>query len=89
MAAAAVQVPRQPDISYAPNYDSYIDRIKRRQENEKLDKSLPEGFPAKLESDLVWDGRHLAETYDWNYILTESDITEIDKALHHFKCKPP
>ncbi|KAM0251464.1 hypothetical protein ACHAQJ_008172 [Trichoderma viride] len=85
MAAAAVQVPRQPDITYAPNYDNYISRIKRRQENEKLEKSLPEGFPAKLESDLVWDGRNLGETYDWNYVLTESNIAEIDQALRHFK----
>lgn len=89
MAAAAVQILRQPDIEYAPNYDNYISRVKRRQENENLAKSLPEGFPAKLESDLVWDGRNLAETYDWNYVLTESDIAEIDQALRHFQCKQP
>jgi hypothetical protein len=88
MAAAAVQAPRQPDISYAPNYENYLNRIKRRQETEKLNKSLPDGFPAKLESDLVWDGRNLADTYDWNYVLTESDIAEVDQALRHFKCKP-
>ncbi|KAL7811937.1 hypothetical protein V8C26DRAFT_407627 [Trichoderma gracile] len=85
MAAAAVQAPRQPDISYAPDYENYLDRVKRRQETEKLDNSLPDGFPAKLESDLVWDGRNLADTYDWNYVLTESDIAEVDQALRHFK----
>lgn len=88
MAAAAVQIPRQPDIAYAPDYDNYLSRVKRRQENEKLENTLPAGFPTKLESNLVWDGRNLAETYDWNYVLTESDIAEIDEALGHFKCEP-
>lgn len=87
MATAAIQVPRQPDISYAPDYDNYLSRIKRRQESEKLENTLPDGFPTKLESNLVWDGRNLAKTYDWNYVLTESDIAEIDAALRHFKCE--
>lgn len=93
MAAAAVQAPvlagpvGQPDISYAPILDIYEKRTKKRLEDEKLDKSLPEGFPTKLESDLVWDGTTLAETYDWNYVLTQDNIAEIDEALKHFKCK--
>lgn len=95
MSAAAVQtqppVPTgplgQPDIAYTPNFDSYQARVKRRQETEKLDKSLPQGFPQKLVSDLVWDGRDLADKYDWNYVLTEADLKEIDDALKHFKCE--
>lgn len=95
MSAAAVQtqppVPTgplgQPDIAYTPNFDSYQARVKRRQETEKLDKSLPQGFPQKLVSDLVWDGRDLADKYDWNYVLAEADLKEIDDALKHFKCK--
>ncbi|GKT45894.1 taurine hydroxylase-like protein SAT17 [Colletotrichum spaethianum] len=91
MAAAAVQAPSlpgppgQPDIAYTPNHDNYLARIKRRQEKESLEKSLPEGFPQKLESKLVWDGNTLAEHYDWNYILTEADKKEIDEALNYFK----
>lgn len=92
MATAAVQAPSrpgppgQPDIDYTPNLDNYLARIKRRQEQEKLEKTLPQGFPLKLESKLVWDGNTLGESYDWNYILTDADKKEIDEALQHFKC---
>ncbi|KAK0370590.1 TfdA family Taurine catabolism dioxygenase TauD [Colletotrichum limetticola] len=91
MAAAAVQAPfyagppGQPDIGYAPIYESFVARTKRRQEQENLDKSLPTGFPQKLESKLVWDGNTLAEHYDWNYVLTDANKEEIDDALGHFK----
>lgn len=99
MATAAVQTvqpvpivvpPRpegQPDIGYTPDYDKYQRRIKSRQQNETLSKTLPTGFPAQLKSDLVWDGNTLAETYDWNYVLTEADKAEVDAALQHFKCE--
>jgi hypothetical protein len=91
MAAAAVQAPfraspaGQPDIGYTPDHDKYLARIKRRQETEKLDKSLPPGFPEKLQSDLVWNGDDLLRHYNWNYVLTEADIEEIEAALRHFK----
>ncbi|KAF6829600.1 TfdA family Taurine catabolism dioxygenase [Colletotrichum musicola] len=91
MAAAAVQAPSlpgppgQPDIGYTPNHDNYLARVKRRHEQEKLENTLPEGFPQKLESQLVWDGNTLAEDYDWNYVLTEADKKEVDDALRHFK----
>ncbi|GJD03995.1 taurine catabolism dioxygenase TauD [Colletotrichum higginsianum] len=91
MAAAAVQAPTlpgppgQPDIAYTPSHDNYLARIKRRQEKEKLEKTLPEGFPQRLESKLVWDGNTLAQHYNWNYVLTDADKKEIDEALNHFK----
>ncbi|KXH40623.1 TfdA family Taurine catabolism dioxygenase TauD [Colletotrichum salicis] len=91
IAAAAVQAPfhagppGQPDIGYAPNHDSFVARTKLRQELETLEKSLPVGFPQKLESKLVWDGNTLAEHYDWNYILTDADKKEVDDALGYFK----
>ncbi|CCC09604.1 hypothetical protein SMACR_03635 [Sordaria macrospora] len=90
MATVAVQIPAsgpvgQPDIGYTPDHDKYLERVKRRRETEKLEKSLPPGFPQRLDSDLVWDGNTLAETYDWNYRLTEEDINEIESALRHFK----
>jgi len=89
--AATVQPPfqlgpvGQPDIEYTPDHDKYLARVKFRHENEKLDKTLPPGFPSKLDSELVWDGNDLAERYDWNYQLTLDDITEIESALRHFK----
>ncbi|KAK3349776.1 hypothetical protein B0T25DRAFT_610767 [Lasiosphaeria hispida] len=77
--------PGQPDISYAPDHDKYLARIKRRTETEHLDKTLPPGFPKKLESRLVWDGSDLHERYDWNYWLTDEDLAEIEAGLTHFK----
>ncbi|KAL2158695.1 hypothetical protein VTH06DRAFT_4177 [Thermothelomyces fergusii] len=83
--AAPSGPPGQPDIGYLPDHDKYLARAKRRQETENLTKILPPGFPEQLESDLVWDGNTLAETYDWNYHLTEDDLAEIDSALRHFQ----
>ncbi|KAM5344758.1 hypothetical protein ACJ41O_010620 [Fusarium nematophilum] len=89
--AAAVQPPPltgpigQPDITYAPQLDKYLARAKRRQETETLRTTLPAGFPQKLVSDLVWDGKDIAARHDWNYHLTDEDISEIDEALRGFK----
>ncbi|KAF4970368.1 hypothetical protein FZEAL_10060 [Fusarium zealandicum] len=85
MAAAATGPALQPDIAYTPNYESYSARVKRRQEAANLDTSLPPGFPSKLESDLVWDGKDLASKFDWSYRLTDHDINEINAAVKHFK----
>ncbi len=94
MAAAATLNPvfpagpvGQPDIAYAPNWDTYQARAQRRVEEEKLAKALPDGFPTKLQSELVWDGATVSDRYQWWYKLTESDIAEVDSALQHFKSK--
>lgn len=86
MANVTAPLPVRPDISYTPDLAKYQVRIKRRHALEKLETSLPEGFPAQLESKLVWEGQSLAESYNWNYELTGSDIEEIEAALHHFQC---
>jgi hypothetical protein len=79
--------PGQPDIDYTPNLGKYHARVKRRKENERLEKSLPERFPQKLQSNLVWDGTDITSRYNWTYELTEDEIKEIEAALSHFKCK--
>ncbi|EGX89135.1 taurine catabolism dioxygenase [Cordyceps militaris CM01] len=92
MAAAATLQPTfaagpvgQPDIAYAPNWDAYQARTRRRVEDENLSNTLPAGFPANIASALVWDGATVSDTYQWWYRLTESDIAEINSALKHFK----
>lgn len=75
----------QPDIEYTPDYNKYLARAKFRQENEKLETNLPPGFPPKLDSELVWDGNDLAESYNWNYQLSVEDLNEIKSALQFFK----
>ncbi|KAK4099839.1 Clavaminate synthase-like protein [Parathielavia hyrcaniae] len=77
--------PGQPDIGYTPDHDKYLERARRRQEEGRLSKALPPGFPPDVRSKLVWDGNDLAETYDWNYHLTEQDSEEIESAVRYFQ----
>lgn len=79
--------PGQTDIHYTPDLDNYISRMQRRMETERLDISLPEGFPNRLGSDLVWDGTDIARRYDWVYELSAEEVEEIEAALKHFKCR--
>lgn len=75
----------QPDIDYAPDLVKYKARVQRRRQNDKLEGTLPQGFPAELHSDLVWDGKDIARKYNWIYELGEDEIEEIEAALKHFK----
>ncbi|OQD60218.1 hypothetical protein PENPOL_c026G01788 [Penicillium polonicum] len=59
-------------ISYVPNFDEYQLRAKRRQAEEDLSTSLPQGFPAQLHSPLT-------------YSLSSLEIDEINSALRHFQ----
>jgi hypothetical protein len=91
MAAATVAVALppgplgQPDISYAPDPVKFAARTRRRHETEQLEKSLPAGFPKKLVSDLVWEGRDIVGKYDWTYELTTEEVEEIEAGLSHFQ----
>jgi hypothetical protein len=76
----------QPDIAYHPSPEGWHARTARRlAENPSLVKTpLPEGFPAKVESPLVWEGKDFKNEAQWVYNLTESDLKEIDDAVKHF-----
>ncbi|PYH47303.1 TauD/TfdA family dioxygenase [Aspergillus saccharolyticus JOP 1030-1] len=76
---------QQPDIQYTPDVDKWRARAEHRLRSENLPGALPSGFPSKLDSDLVWEGKDIAERYNWTYVLTEADLEEIDAALQHFK----
>lgn len=76
----------QPDIDYAPSLAKYQARVKRRQQTEDLNRTLPPGFPSKLYSPLVWDGDSESRDQKWVYELTQDDLDEIEAALAHFKC---
>lgn len=77
--------PGQPDIAYTPNIETYRERTQRRTQTENLPRTLPDGFPQKLDSPLAWDGSTVSESYQWSYQLTEQDVNEIHRALDHFK----
>ncbi|EMR72321.1 putative taurine catabolism dioxygenase protein [Eutypa lata UCREL1] len=83
--SAALAPPGQPDIVYAPDFGKFQARTERRQKTETLSKELPRGFPTELKGDLVWDGRTVAETYNWTYTLNPDQLAEIDRAVAHFQ----
>ncbi|RAK95612.1 TauD/TfdA family dioxygenase [Aspergillus ibericus CBS 121593] len=82
-----VQTLVQPDIQYHPDYDKYTARTQRRITTETLPTTLPPGFPAQLNSPLVWEGSDVEQRDDWIYQLNDAQLDEIDRALQDFKSK--
>lgn len=78
--------PVQPDIQYHPEYEKYKSRTLHRKETEVLQTTLPHGFPQKLNSPLVWEGKYIEKRNDWIYHLSDDQLDEIDAALGNFKC---
>lgn len=76
----------QPDITYHPDREKWIQRTAWRlaQDPSLLSTPLPAGFPAKLQSPLVWEGKDWKNEAQWVYTLTSQHLKEIDAALHHF-----
>lgn len=79
--------PVQPDISYLPDPEKYALRTQHREKSERLRSiGLPNGFPQRLVSSFVWEGKDLAGVYDAVYALSDQEATEVERALEHFKC---
>ena len=50
------------------------------------DVDVPDGFPQRLESTLVWTGKEIAEDQSsWKMELTKDEIAGIDAALSSFE----
>ncbi|KAJ5664133.1 hypothetical protein N7507_004864 [Penicillium longicatenatum] len=77
--------PSQPDIQYHPDWAKYQARSRQRKKIETLQTSLPAGFPQRLVSPLVWDGKGIEKHDDWIYQLSDAQLDEIDAALVSFK----
>ena len=77
---------RQPDISYTPDRERWSTRIAQRLAEDPTLPSipLPEGFPQKLESPLVWEGKDWENESQWVYNLSPAELKEIDEAVRHF-----
>jgi hypothetical protein len=86
-ATVTITQPVQPDIQYHPDYVKYQARTRHRKETDSLQTSLPAGFPQKLTSPLVWEGKDIEERSDWIYQLSDEQLDEIDAALKSFKGK--
>lgn len=81
----------QPDIQYHPDEAKYKARTARRlAEDPSLPSTpLPDGFPKRLESPLVWEGSDWKDEKEWVYELNAEQLKEIDDALKHFQSTPP
>ncbi|OKO93357.1 hypothetical protein PENSUB_12420 [Penicillium subrubescens] len=84
-ATVTITQPVQPDIQYHPDYVKYQARSRQRKETESLQTSLPAGFPQKLTSPLVWEGKDIEQRSDWIYQLSDEQLDEIDAGLKSFK----
>ncbi|KAJ5511958.1 hypothetical protein LT330_003078 [Penicillium expansum] len=84
-AVQTITVPATPDIQYHPEYEKYKERTRRRKETETLQTTLPAGFPQKLVSSLVWEGKDVEKRDDWVYQLSNDQLDELDAALKSFR----
>ncbi|KAF4612412.1 hypothetical protein D9613_004592 [Agrocybe pediades] len=77
---------QQPDISYHPDREKWAARTARRlAEDPSLPtEPLPHGFPRKLESALVWEGKDWKNEAQWVFSLSPEHLKEIDAAVKHF-----
>jgi hypothetical protein len=77
---------KPPDIEYAPDAEKWKARTSRRLEEDPSlpDVPLPEGFPEKLDSPLVWEGKDWKDEKEWVYDLSTDQLEEIDSAVKHF-----
>jgi len=72
------------DISWQPDYSKFVERSKRL-ESARSETKLPEGWPSRLESSLVWDGNEINGEDDYVYHLTSDELEELTAAIRHFK----
>ncbi|KAG0155044.1 hypothetical protein PDIDSM_617 [Penicillium digitatum] len=84
MSVQTITVPT-PDIQYHPDFKKYKQRTRRRKETETLQTTLPAGFPQKLVSSLVWEGKDVEKRDDWVYQLNHDQLDELDAALKSFR----
>ena len=77
----------QPDIGYYPDWDIYQRRTQRRQQTEILSKTLPIGFPQRLNGSAAWDKSVLTDSAKWLVCLSTDEITEIIEAKTNFKSR--
>lgn len=94
-ALAADQPEMTPIIAQPPTIAYRVDRAaweartaKRLRANpELLNVALPDGFPTKLESPLVWEGEDFGgDESKWVYQLNTEQLKEVDDAVKHFHC---
>lgn len=83
---AEVEASKQPDIEYHPNEKKWKARTAQRlAEVPSLPQTpLPKGFPKKLDSPLVWEGKDWKDPEEWEFELSVEQLKEIDDAVKYF-----
>lgn len=75
-----------PDIDWVPSLKSYMARVERLSKSQNARATtLPSGFPEKIETHRAWAGHDFAEDKSYIYMLSETEVSEIEEALGHFK----
>jgi len=79
----------RPDIEWIPSYKTYRDRVNRLSKiHTRRPKSLPEGWPVKVEGPRVWTGADFEDTQDYLFHLSAENVLEVEAALVHFHALP-
>ena len=80
----------QPDISYHPDREKWQKRTAQRlsEEPNLTSVPLPKGFPNKVDSPLVWEGKDWKNEAQCVFTLTREHLQEIDDAVKHFRGEP-
>jgi len=74
-----------PPTEWDPSPTTYRDRLERLSKSvEELSRSIPEGFPAAINSARVWRGSEIGGESLYTYELLPGDLNEIDDAVHLF-----
>ncbi|KAI5918988.1 hypothetical protein F4810DRAFT_714965 [Camillea tinctor] len=85
---SANSVPRSApasDIGYDVDEEAFNRRVKASLASNGLPKTVPEGWPTRLEGPLVWSTSDFQNETEYVYHLTDADKAEIQDALELFK----
>ncbi|KAF9523082.1 taurine catabolism dioxygenase TauD [Crepidotus variabilis] len=85
--SVALEQSQQPDITYIPDRAKWVDRTSKRLRTCPflLSIPLPDGFPSKIHSPLVWEGKDWKNEAQWVFTLSSGHLKEIQSAVKHFK----
>jgi hypothetical protein len=84
---SVVEIER-PDIEWYPKYETYLARSARLAKTaDERPTTLPEQFPAVIDSPRVWTGADFADPNKYLLHLTAEDVDEIKEALVQFHGK--
>jgi len=82
--SAQLNSERQADIGYDVDESAFQRRSEAHLAAGGLPKSVPEGWPARLEGALVWSAHDFQDENEYVYFLTTADKAEIREALEYF-----